>query len=286
MMLHIVTDGAADFPPGWREQLQVHVIPINIHIGDRQYLQGIDMDDDMFYQVVEREGVVPKTSQPSPYQFVQFYQRIARPGDTILSLHVTAKLSGTYASAVAAARQLADKLHIFPFDTGCGSAGMAFMCAAARRWAEQGLAVETILARLAQMRRRVSVILTLDSLDYARMSGRVKALQAALASMLRIKPIVELRDGWLEASGRVRTRRRALEEVVQRMKDRVGEHLVDVAVVHARAPEAAAWLRERVQQVFRLRQLVTTNLSIAVAANLGPGTTGLVAVPVVEAEEG
>lgn len=279
-MIHIVTDGAADFPPGWLERLGVHVIPINIHIGDKALLQGVDIDDETFYRTVEREGVIPKTSQPSPYQFARFFERIAQVGDTILSLHVTAKLSGTYASAVQAARELADKFRVIPFDTGAGSAAIAFMCAAVRRWLDQGLDADTVVQRLEAMRRQVQIVLTLDTLEYARMSGRVKALQASLASMLRIKPIIELQDGMLELTGRVRTRSRALEEVVQRIKARVGDRLVDLAAVHARAPEAAAWLRERAREVLHVREVVTTNLSIAVAANLGPGTTGLVAVPV------
>ena len=96
-MLHIVTDGAADMPPEWSDEYQIHTIPINIQFGEKTYLQFIDLDFDSFYEKVEETKIVPKTAQPSPHQFVEFYKKIAKEGDTILSVHVTSKLSGTYA---------------------------------------------------------------------------------------------------------------------------------------------------------------------------------------------
>ena len=99
-MLRIVTDGAADMPAGWEKEYDIQVIPINIQFGDKTYLQGVDLSNEAFYRLVDESGKIPKTSQPSPFQFKEFYQRVAKPGDTILSLHVTSKLSGTFESAV------------------------------------------------------------------------------------------------------------------------------------------------------------------------------------------
>ncbi|HEY57812.1 MAG TPA: DegV family protein [Anaerolineae bacterium] len=281
-MLRIVTDGAADFPPGWLERYRVAVIPINIQMKGRTYLQGVDVNDDDFYRFVEQERVIPKTSQPSPQQFVAFYRRIAQPGDTVLSIHVTSRLSGTFHSAVQAAKELVDEMKVVPFDSLGGSASLAFMCRDARAMAEAGATLEQILARLTWLREHISVVLTLNSLEYARLSGRVRAAQALAAGLLRIKPVVELRDGFLDMVDKVRTRSRSLEAVVQRVKAGVGFRPAHVAVVNARAPQAAQWLHERVQQVLKVRELITTNLSIAVAANLGPGTAGVVAYPAEE----
>ena len=115
-MLRIVTDGAADMPAGWEKEYDIQVIPINIQFGEKTYLQGLDLSNEDFYRMVEESGKIPKTSQPSPFQFKEFYQHVARPGDSILSLHVTSKLSGTFKSAVAAAGELADKFNIIPFE--------------------------------------------------------------------------------------------------------------------------------------------------------------------------
>ena len=102
-MLRIVTDGAADIPDEWQEKYEFGVCPINIQFGDKTYVQGTELDNEGFYKLVEETGKIPKTSQPSPHQFTELYKKIAQPGDTILSIHVTSKLSGTFASAESAA---------------------------------------------------------------------------------------------------------------------------------------------------------------------------------------
>jgi DegV family protein with EDD domain len=203
-------------------------------------------------------------------------------GDTILSLHISRKLSGTFESAVMAARELKDQLHIITFDSGCGSAALGFICREARIMERAGASVQAIMDRLDYIRRNVNIILTLDTLEYALKSGRVKALQAALVSLLNVKPIIVLRDGALDMAGMVRTRRRALDRLVDSIRQRMGERLVNVAVVHARDIESARTLMEVVRKTFNFHEIVMTNLSVSVAANLGPGTVGIVAYPVEE----
>ncbi|NPA92676.1 MAG: DegV family protein [Chloroflexi bacterium] len=279
-MLHIVTDGTADFPPGWIEKYQVHIVPFRIHFGEETYLQGVDLSDDDFYRLIEERHIIPKTSQASPQQLEDTYTRIAQPGDTVLSIHVSSKLSGTFESAVIAARKLEGQIRVIPFDSKAGAAALAFMCKEAREMDWEGFAVEDILKRLETIRENTRIVLSMDNLNYARMSGRVKATQALLASALRLKPIIELEDGALIAKGKVRTRARALAHVVQRIKEEFGEQLVDVAVVHARAPKEAEQLEALTRQALNIRTLITTTLSTAVTVHLGPGTLGLVAYPV------
>jgi DegV family protein with EDD domain len=278
-MLRVVTDGAADTPQGWPEEYDFQIIPINIHFGDRTFLSGIDITDVEFYQLARESGVIPKTSQPSPQQFVDFYRRIAEPQDTVLSLHVTSQLSGTFNSAVIAARELKDEIHVIPFDSKAGSAALGFMCREVRESIKAGANIEAILDRLEFIRQRINIMLTLDTLEFARMSGRVKALQAALVSILDIKPIIDLRDGVLDMVGRVRTRRRALTHLLNSMHERVGEEPINAAVVHSLDPASAHKLLQRVRAMFNCNDLIVTDLSIAVAANLGPGTLGLIAYP-------
>ena len=119
-MLKIVMDSAGEIPDEWQSEFDVAVIPINIQFGNQTYQQGIDLSNDDFYHLADSTGIIPKTSQPTPQQFVEFYKRIAQAGDTILSLHVTSKLSGTFNSAVLAAQELHNKLNVIPFDSGVG----------------------------------------------------------------------------------------------------------------------------------------------------------------------
>lgn len=279
-MLRIVTDGAADMPPGWAQEYDIQVIPVNIHFGEKTYLQNVDLDTEGFYRLVDEAHKVPKTSQPSPHQFAEFYKRIAQAGDTILSIHVTSKLSGTFASAEAAARDLAGQFRVIPFDSLTGSAGIGMMCRVARMMERGGAGVDEILQRLEKMREQCRIVLALDTLEYARMSGRVGTLQAALASVLNVKPIAMLKDGAINMVEKVRTRHASLERLVAMMVEEFADKPVDMTVVHSRDPESARALEAQVRQRFNIRELFVTDLSISVAANLGPGTVGLVIYPV------
>lgn len=278
-MLRIVTDGAADFPVGWEEEFNIQIVPINIHFGEETFLQYIEMNLEEFYNKVDTGSVFPKTSQPSPHQFSEFYKTIAEEGDTILSIHVTSKLSGTYASAVAAADDLRGKYDVVPFDSAGGSLGIAFMCRAARQMERAGKRIEEIVAHLEDMRERIQIILTLDNLEYARRSGRVGTLSAALASLLNVKPIAVLKDGVLNMVEKVRTRKASLDRVLEMGKDAFGDRPVHLGVVHARDPESGESLLEEAKKQFNYKDAVYSDLSISLAINLGPGTVGLVLCP-------
>ena len=283
-MLHIVMDGSGDMPPEWAAEYDIAVVPIHLHIGDRTYLQGVDLSDEDFYRVVDETHNIPKTAIPSPYHFKEFYRRIAAPGDTILSLHLSSKLSGMFESARQAANELAGEINVIVMDTLNGSAGLGYMCRDARLLDRAGETVQSIVAHMEYIRQNISIIFTVDNLEYARLSGRVKALQAALSSLLNIKPIIALHAGALDMAERVRTRQKALTYIIDAMRQNVGEQLVNVAVVHARAPEAGQELLERVRQALNCHEIILTKLSIAVSAHLGPGTVGIVAYPVEQAE--
>jgi DegV family protein with EDD domain len=126
---------------------------------------------------------------------------------------------------------------------------------------------------------KVRIILTLDTLEYAKMSGRVKTLQAALASVLNVKPIAVLRDGDLSMTERVRTRKASLERVIEIAKDEFGDSPIYLAVVHARDLKSGEGLLELAKNSFNYKETMISDLSISVAANLGPGTVGLIAYP-------
>lgn len=278
-MLRIVTDGAGDIIPAWGKEYGIDVIPVNILFGEKSYLQGVELDNEGFYKMVEENKKIPKTSQPSPHQFVEFYKKIAQKGDTILSIHITAKLSGTYASAVAAAEELKDEFKIIPLDSALGSLGIGILCREARKMERAGKSVEEIVKYVEDVKKRSRVILTLDTLEYAKMSGRVKTLQAALASVLNVKPIAVLREGDLKMEERVRTRKAALDRVVEMAKEEYGNTSVYLAAVHARDPKSGEALLEEAKKHFNHKEAILGELGISIAANFGPGTVGLIIIP-------
>ena len=278
-MLHIVTDGAVDMPSEWGEKYNIKTVPINIQFGEKTYLQFTDLDFDTFYKKVEETQIVPKTSQPSPHQFIEFYKNIAKEGDTILSIHVTRKLSGTYASALIAAKELKDRFKVIPIDSASGSLGMGFMCREARKMDRNGKSIEEICRYIDRIKNKVQIILTLDTLEYARMSGRVGALSAALASVLNIKPVAVLHDGIIDMVGKVRTRSKALARVLEIGREAYGRQDVYLGVLHARDLESGEVMLAEAKKIFNIRKAVLTDLSLSLATNFGPGTIGLVLYP-------
>lgn len=280
-MLRIVTDGAADMPPAWEKEFDIQVIPINIRFGEKSYLQNVDLDTPGFYKMVKETGTIPKTSQPSPHQFVEFYKKVAKQGDTIISIHVTSVLSGTYASAVQAAEEVKDQYKVFPVDSAVGSVGIGLMCREIRELDRAGKKAEEIVKYIEGIRDRVRLIVTLDTLEFAKMSGRVKTLQAALASLLNVKPIAILRNGDLKMAERVRTRKASIERVMEIAKEEFGDQPVYLAIVQANDKASGESLMAEAKKRFNCQgEVVMTDLSISVAANLGPGTVGLVLYPV------
>lgn len=280
-MLRIVTDGAVDLPAEWYGQYDIQRIPINIHFGEEKtFIQDEELSMDEFYKLVGGKTLPhPKTSQPSPHQFVEFYKKVAQPGDTILSIHITSKLSGTYASSVAAAEELKGTYDVVPVDTLGGSMGVAFMCRSARQMERAGKSVDEIVKFIEGVRGKTHIILTLDTLEYARRSGRVGALRSALASALNLKPIAMLKDGLVDMVDRVRTRKSAFDRVLEIAKENVGNSPVYVGVVHARDLASGQALLEEAKKVLNVKESFLTDLSISLAINFGPGTVGIVLYP-------
>lgn len=282
-MLHIVMDSGGDLPVEWLKEYDIKVIPVNVHLGEEIYLEGVTLNSDQFYRWVEENGSVPKTSQPTPQQYIQLYKEISQPGDVVLSIHLTSKLSGTYESAVLAASELAEEgYRIIPFDTLAGTGIQGYMCREARVMERAGADLDQIMERLEEIRSGTEVIFTVASLDFALKSGRVQMLESILASVLQIKPIITLREGTLEVANKVRTRKAALEYIVQEMVKRMGDKLINAAVIHAHDLVTALEISERVKGLLNIKEMFIEELSIGIAANLGPGTVGIVAYPVLE----
>ncbi|MBN1661308.1 MAG: DegV family protein [Anaerolineae bacterium] len=277
-MIKIVTDSTCDLPPGYFEENDISIVPINIQFGTETYRDGIDIDREAFYQRIDDLGMLPTTSQPSSGQFEEHYRRLAAEGaDDIISLHVTAKLSGTYQSAELARGMVADQVRIHPFDSACGSAGLGFMVLEAARLARAGVSVNEILVRLALIRERMNLVLSIKDMRFAQMSGRVGRLQGSLAALLNVKPIVLLQDGVIDVVEKVRSQSRAISRLIKMVSEQVGSEPVNLAVIHADAPDEGQALMGQTAHYFTLRESFLVNLTTSLVVHFGPGTLGLVA---------
>jgi DegV family protein with EDD domain len=285
--MRIVMDSAGDVPDHLLEELDIFLVPVNLIFGTEEYLSGIDMDHAAFYAEVETVGAhnFPKTSQPTPYQFVEAFDKIIATGeDEILTITVSERLSGTYASAMAAAREIGARdggkeITFHLFDSKSGSAIQGIMVIEAARMARQGASIKAIMEHLHFMRDNFSVYFLIDSLDYAVKGGRVSSFRSVMASLLNIKPIMTLDDGLIVEAGRVRTHSRALSYIVEATAEVMGDRPVRLAVIHAGKPEAGEVLLRESRACLNVTEEFIMEMSISVAINLGPGALGVVAVP-------
>lgn len=282
-MLHIVMDSGGDLPQEWLKEYDIAVVPINVHMGDEVFLENVNLNSDQFYSWVKETGKVPKTSQPTPGQYIQLYKDIAQPGDVILSIHLTSKLSGTYESAVMASREMEKEGYtVIPFDTLAGTGIQGYMCREAREMDRAGADLDQIVKRLEEIRGGTEVIFTVDSLEFAQKSGRVQMLESILASVLQIKPIITLKEGTLAVAGKVRSRKASLEYIIQEMAQRMSGKLINAAIIHAHDLATALEVSKHVEGILNVKELFVEELSIGIATHLGRGTVGIVAYPVEE----
>ncbi len=280
--MRIVMDDVGDVPAELVEKYNIKVLPVNIMFGMEQFLSGVEMTPADFYEKTKQVTAdnFPKTSQPTPFQFVAAYEEIMAEGETeIMAITVSQKLSGTHESAVIAHKELEGRGTFHLFDSQAGSAAQGFMALEAARMAHDGADAQAILARLRKMRDEMAVIFTIDSLEYAVKGGRVSTAKSLIASVLNVKPILKLDDGAIVEAGRVRTRKKALMHIVDQIQGVVGNRPVQLAIMHAGAPEDAARLQRLASGQLNASEEIVVDMAVAVAVNLGPGALGIAAIP-------
>lgn len=278
--IKIVADSTCDLPANYLRDYDIGIVPINIQFGNDSFQEGVNIDQTTFYKKVEELGIIPQTSQPSVGQFIDAYRAYARQGyDTIISLHVTGKLSGTLNSAMLAAQQIESEIRVLPYDSQAGSAALGFMCVDAVEMARAGNSADDILATLDRKRPLTRIFLTLASTKYAQMSGRISNFQGFLAAMLNIKPIVSLQEGNLLPTGRVRTRAASLAHLLELTKDAAGNTPVKFAVIHGEALEEAQPILEQGKKLLNCTDTFIDDVAISLAVHFGPGVIGTVIYP-------
>jgi DegV family protein with EDD domain len=236
----IITDTDSSLPPNVAARYGIRQVPINIHFGQETYRSGIDIDDASLFARIDREGVMPTPSAPSPGQFVEAYQDAFDAGaDELVCICVSAAASATYAAAVQA-RELFPDRPITVVDSQSATMGEGFMVLAAAEAVQSGASASEALACALEIRERTHLYAALSTLKYLALSGRVATLTAGVANLLNVKPIITLRDGTLDLLERVRTQRKAWRRVVELAVEAAGRRPVErLAVLHVAVPDAA-----------------------------------------------
>lgn len=274
----VVTDSASGLPKDIEKEYEIIVVPIPIQVGEQSYKENVDLSAEKFYRRLDG-NVMPKTSSPSPGDFIEAYRRLAKVASEVISIHVTAKGSGTCQAAKVAADSMAEEVNVCVYDSNTVSMGAGFLSIEAAKAAFEGLDLDQIKERLDTLKHKIRAFVAIPTLKYLQKSGRLSHGQAIFGSILSIKPVIEVRDGILEVVDRVRSHPRALERVVELAADAVSSIPARVAVMHANSYEEAMKFAEQLKERINIRQLIIAEVGASLAIHGGPGMIGVILLP-------
>ncbi len=280
MPVAVVTDSTAYLPAELLEQYGIEVVPLYVILAGRSGTEGHSIGSADVAQVLGTRGGRVSTSRPTPGDFVAAYRRLLDAGaDRLVSIHLSAEMSGTWDAARLAASQVGEHI-VTVVDSRSAAMGCGFAVLAAARAAAAGADAAAVADAARRAAATTRMFFVVDTLEHLRRGGRIGSAAALLGSALAVKPVLHVVDGSVVPLEKVRTSARALNRLVQLVVEEVAGRPVSLAVHHLAAPEKAdrlaAELRERVPS---LHEMYVSEIGAAIGAHVGPGALGVVVAP-------
>lgn len=269
MTVRIVTDSVADLPPRVVEELGITVIPLIIRFGEEAYHDGVDLTTEQFYDKLAGSKVFPSTSVPAPATFAEAYDKLAEEADGILAIILSSKFSATYGVALQSIGLMKRECRVEVVDSLSATMTEGFIVMEAARAAQAGAGLDEVIEVARKTIPRVDFLAAFDTLEYLRKGGRIGKAQAFLGSMLRINPLVTLRDGVVEPAGRTRSRTKAINRLYN-FAARYS-HIEEMAVEDTACPDEAEALAERLGAIFPRERIHRSKMTPAIGTHTGPG---------------
>ncbi|MCM3743893.1 DegV family protein [Sporosarcina luteola] len=274
MKTAIVTDSTAYLPYYIVEKLDIHVIPLTVTIDGHSYEEEVDLTSADFYEKVRGEGPLPKTSQPPVGKFVELFESLKADHDTVISIHLSSGISGTYAGAVQAG-EMVEGIEVHAFDSELSCYIQGFYVIRAAKMAEQGASPDEIMAELAEMKKTMRAYFMVDDLSHLQRGGRLSSAQALIGGLLQVKPILHFHDKVIVPFEKIRTRKKAMKRIADMLAEDSEKMPLEAAIIHANQPEEAeAWkveLQERMPNV----AFTISHFGPVIGTHLGEGSMGL-----------
>jgi DegV family protein with EDD domain len=278
-MLAIVTDSTSDLRLDELKALRVHRVPLYVNFQGKVHRDWIDIDPAKIIAGVQAGADLPKTSQPSPEDFAQAYASAVKEGATeVLVITITSGMSGTYQSATLAAKDATVPVSVV--DSQNASAGLAAFVRQAARLRDAGASREAIVAALEGMKPHMMLLFSVGTLEYLQKGGRIGRASALLGGLLNIRPILTLEGGKISPAAKARSTKKAIAEIVDRMKAHAAAHPGDLVLdfMHIQDPSAAETLRQAVVDAgVTFAEGNVVEFGAVIAAHVGPGTFGVYA---------
>lgn len=273
----IVTDSTADIPAELVKQYNIHIVPLKVMFGEDSYLDGVDISAGEFYKRLVQSPQLPTTSQPSPADFVQVYESILKefPGCSVLSIHISSGLSGTYQSAkLATSLMEGEAEHITVWDSKSASFGFGLFVVHAAKLAAEGKPIQDIVSEIEELRSKRRLYFLVDTLEYLQKGGRIGKASAVLGTLLNIKPILSIdEEGIIFPVEKVRGRKKATARMIELFQqDLAGVTKVHAAVGHTADRTQVEDFLQQLSEVFTVEELVYSEIGPVIGTHVGPGT--------------
>jgi DegV family protein with EDD domain len=281
MPVAVVTDTTHYLPASFVAEYGLELVSLYVRWGDELERESEMPDFDGFYERLRTAKELPTTSQPSIGDFLAVYEPLVAAGHEIVSIHLSAGISGTYDGALQAKAQLEEQGHrgrIEVVDSATAAGGMGLVAAAAGAKARSGASIDEVVAHAEAAREQLKIWFAVDTLEYLRRGGRVGAAQAWLGGALKIKPILSL-ESEITPVERVRTSGKAFERMVDYMRSRADDGADAWVVQHIRAPDVAERLIERGREIYGTDPFFVSEVGPVIGAHVGPGLVGVGGIP-------
>lgn len=270
----ILTDSSAAIPLEWAEQYNIHTLPLKLLWGKETLQDGVDITPTEFYNRLEQDPLAPTTSQPTPQEFLNEFERLSQEADGILVAVLSSGISGTYDSATMAAKNF-DKIPVAVLDTRSTCSGLAF-CVLAGARAAQATGDLTAARNAAQaVANKLDIFFLVNTLKFLHRGGRIGGAARLLGSVLSIKPVLALIDGKIEAVEKVRTRQKSLERLAELIGEKAAGKPVRLGVFHANCLAEADYVSGLLKSRLEVVECYTYDLSPVIGSHVGPGTLGV-----------
>ncbi len=269
MSVRVLTDSVADLPAEIARRLGIEVVPLLVRFGAEEYRDGVDLSTEEFYRLLRTRSEFPSTSTPSPAAYAEAYDRLSGEADELLVVCLSSRLSSAYQAALQGRELMRRRARVEVMDSGTAAILQGFVALRAAEAARAGASLEEALQAARRAAARADMLCTFDTLEYLRRGGRIGAAAAFLGSLLKVNPLLTLRDGAVAPAGRTRSRAAAAARLYEFAAG--FQRIEELAVEHTACPEEAEALAGRLSGLHPRERIILSKMTPVIGAHTGPG---------------
>ncbi|MGS2778893.1 DegV family protein [Robertmurraya sp. GLU-23] len=273
MKTAVVTDSTAYIPKDLRDKLDIHMIPLSVIFGTETYREEVEITASEFFGKVKNREL-PTTSQPPVGEFVQLFEQLSKDYDSVVSIHLSSGISGTFQGAISAG-EMVENIDVFAFDSEISCMVQGFYVLEAAQMAQEGKGPDEIMARLEEMKKTLYAYFMVDDLSHLQRGGRLSSAQALIGSLLQVKPLLHFQNKKIVPFEKIRTRKKAMRRMVDLLVEASAGEQYRAVIIHAnREQEANEWKKELEAELPNV-EFVISYFGPVIGTHLGEGSMGL-----------